>query len=267
MGYIGVNYQGIGVISFKNVGLNGIGKEQAGNGDKTQKVAMEGSPELEDICIDTRTIAQSDKSKKFHDKDMDGMVCTSEIPKGAQKEFIEIVHSLKYERPSCVRLNIPKGLRGVWKFAESKNDSFIFGVGGAAIKKDQLECLRKLFAENSINAETLPGVIFLDDSGNVVHLELRDVKKIKNISSLKGFPYLMYLDLSGTQVSDGDISILKGLSHLRVVKLDFVQITDINVLKELSNLFHLSICGAKVSKEKIDSFRKIRPDVRINCGK
>lgn len=266
MGYIGVNYQSIGIIGFKKVGLNGIGKEQTDNGDKTQKVALEGSPELEDICIDELTVKQSDKAKKFQDKDMDGMVCASEIPKGTQEEFVEFVHSLKYKRPFGIRVDIPKGLRGVRKFVRSKNDSFIFGIEGTAIKKDQLECLRKLFAENSIKAETLPGEIFLDDSGNVVFLGLRNIKKIKNISSLKGLSYLMYLDLSETQVTDGDISVLKGLSHLGIVKLDFVQITDISVFKELSNLRHLSICGAKVSKEKIDSFRKIRPDVSINCG-
>lgn len=70
-------------------------------------------------------------------------------------------------------------------------------------------------------------------------------KNVKNISALKYFTSLSYLDLSDNQVSD--ISALAGLKNLNELNLSGNQVSDITPLASLTNLTNLNLNSNPIS--------------------
>ena len=87
----------------------------------------------------------------------------------------------------------------------------------------------------------------------------RDFRAIATISELR------HLYLTGTRVTDKTVARLRGMRRLRTLDLAFTEVTDkaLQYLRSCDSLRRLSINETAISRDAIEAFLDVRPDVSV----
>ena len=107
-------------------------------------------------------------------------------------------------------------------------------------------------------------------AGNKGQIGAHRIPEIMSISDidlerLKDLEELLYLDLSGTEITDNGVKNLKRLHQLQFLGLDGTQITDVGLehLKGLTKLEMLDIRKTKVTNGAVKDLQKALPKLKI----
>ena len=104
--------------------------------------------------------------------------------------------------------------------------------------------------KGQIGAHRIPKIMLISDI---------DLERLKDLEEL------LYLDLSGTEITDDGMKNLKGLHQLHFLGLDSTQITDVSLeyLKRLKQLKNLNVTNTRITSEGLEELKNALPKAKI----
>ena len=136
------------------------------------------------------------------------------------------------------------------------------GYGVIAIPHANFESRLKLGPYKAWQVELLSEDLY--KTANTAYLGGTDITNA-DLSHVKGLPYLEYLALGNTQITDTGLRHLKRLSKLQILVLDNTQITDAGLLhlQGIKNLRRLHLHGTQVTDEGVKKLQQALPNCKI----